>query len=301
MSSAKYLGQSRTTEGVASSLRQTIGVGLLRGSAITLIYLLLLLGTVIMIMPLVWMFSTASKPLEETLVPQFYLIPKKFHLFQNLYEAFTVVPMSIYFRNSIFVSVVVTVGRVLLCAMAGYSFAKFTYPGRNQLFALVLSTMMIPFYVVVIPLYIVVHSLGWLNTFTALIVPGFVTAFGIFLMRQFMLGVPGELIDAARIDGASEPYIFWRIILPLTKPALATLAIFTFITIWDDYIWPLLVITDPDLLTIPLGLSFFRDEYVTSYNLLMAAALIGLAPTYIVFLFFQRQFVEGVTLSGIKG
>lgn len=270
-------------------------------AGVGLIYFLLAVGSIIMVMPLVWMLSTASKPLEETLVPEFYLIPQKFSLFQNIHEAFTVVPMGLYFRNSIFVSVLVTVGRVILCAMAGYSFAKFTYPGRNQLFALVLSTMMIPFYVVVIPLYIVVYSLGWLNTLTALIIPGFVTAFGIFLMRQFMLGVPTELIDAARIDGASEPHIFWGIVLPLTKPALATLSILTFITIWDDYVWPLLVITDSELLTIPLGLSLFRDEYVTSYNLLMAAALIGLIPTYALFLFFQRQFVEGVTLSGIKG
>ena len=266
-----------------------------------LIYLLLALGAVIMITPLVWMISTASKPLEETLKPQFSLIPNRFQLVQNILDAFRAAPMVRFFRNSIIVAAVVTAGRVLLCAMAGYSFAKFTYPGRDKLFALVLSTMMIPFYVVVIPLYIVVFRLGWLNTLSALIVPGLVTAFGIFLMRQFMLGVPGELIDASRIDGAGELRIFWTIILPLTKPALATLAIFTFITVWDDYVWPLLVITDPELLTIPLGLTFFQDEYVTSYNLLMAAALIGLAPTYIVFILFQRQFVQGVTLSGLKG
>lgn len=301
MSSANLSNLSTISDATTSEADVASRRSIWKRAGMALIYVLLVVGSVVMVMPLVWMLSTASKPLEETLLPEFYLIPQKFSLFQNIHEAFTVVPMGLYFRNSIFVSVVVTVGRVILCAMAGYSFAKFTYPGRNQLFALVLSTMMIPFYVVVIPLYIVVYSLGWLNTLTALIVPGFITAFGIFLMRQFMLGVPTELIDAARIDGASEPHIFWRIVLPLTKPALATLSILTFITIWDDYVWPLLVITDSELLTIPLGLSLFRDEYVTSYNLLMAAALIGLIPTYALFLFFQRQFVEGVTLSGIKG
>jgi len=266
-----------------------------------LLYAILLAGSVIMILPLVWMISTASKPLEETVLPVFRLIPEHFQLFENLNTAFHRIPMVRFFANSLIVSITVTIGRVILCAMAGYSFAKFTYPGRDVLFALVLSTMMIPFYVVVIPLYIVVYQFGWLNSLAALIVPGLVTAFGIFLMRQFMLGVPSELLDASRIDGASEPRIFVTIVLPLVKPALATLSIFTFMSTWDDYIWPLLVITQQKLMTIPLGLAFFQDEYVTSYNELMAAALIGLAPTFIIFLLFQRQFVEGMTLSGIKG
>ena len=265
------------------------------------LYVVLILGSVIMILPLVWMLSTASKPIEETIIPEFRLIPGQFLLLENLIKAFERVPMILYFRNSIIVTAAVTAGRVLLCALAGYSFAKFTYRGRDLLFMLVLSTMMIPFYVVVIPLYIVVYQLGWLNNLIALIVPGLVTAFGVFLLRQFMLGVPSELIDAARIDGASEPRTFLTIVLPLTKPALVTLAIFTFMSTWDDYVWPLLVITRTDLLTVPLGLAAFTQEYITYYNELMAAALIGMAPTFIVFLIFQREFVEGVSLSGIKG
>lgn len=276
-----------------STVRKTIGQSAL--------YAVLILGSVVMLLPLVWMVSTASKPIEETIIPQFRLIPGEFLLLENLTKAFLRVPMITYFRNSAVVTAAVTAGRVFLCALAGYSFAKFTYRGRDILFMLVLSTMMIPFYVVVIPLYIVVYQLGWLNNLIALIVPGLVTAFGVFLMRQFMLGVPGELIDAARIDGASEPRTFLTIVLPLTKPALVTLAIFTFMSTWDDYVWPLLVITKPDLLTVPLGLAAFTQEYITYYNELMAAALIGMAPTFIIFLIFQREFVEGVSLSGIKG
>ena len=276
-----------------ATARRTVGQATL--------YAILILGSVVMLLPLVWMVSTASKPIEETIIPQFRLIPSQFLLLENLERAFQRVPMITYFRNSIIVTAAVTAGRVFLCALAGYSFAKFTYRGRDLLFMLVLSTMMIPFYVVVIPLYIVVYQLGWLNSLIALIVPGVVTAFGVFLMRQFMLGVPGELIDAARIDGASEPRTFLTIVLPLTKPALVTLAIFTFMSTWDDYVWPLLVITKPDLLTVPLGLAAFTQEYITYYNELMAAALIGMAPTFIVFLIFQREFVEGVSLSGIKG
>ncbi|HIC89907.1 MAG TPA: carbohydrate ABC transporter permease, partial [Anaerolineae bacterium] len=220
-----------------------------------MLYLVLLLGSVVMLLPLIWMLSTASKPIEETIIPEFRLIPSRFLLLQNLAAAFQRISMIKFFTNSAIVSASVTVGRVFLCALAGYSFAKFTYPGRHLLFTLVLATMMIPFYVVVIPLYIVVYKLGWLNNLIALIVPGLVTAFGIFLMRQFILGIPSELIDAARIDGASELRIFLTIVLPLTKPALSTLAIFTFMSTWDAYVWPMLVITKEDLMTIPLGLA----------------------------------------------
>ncbi len=293
----------RDTEPAANTVERqekpaASGRGILGQAAL---YAILLLGSAIMLLPLIWMVSTASKPIEETIIPEFRLIPGEFLLPENLVKAFQRVPMILYFRNSVIVTAAVTAGRVLLCALAGYSFAKFTYRGRDLLFALVLSTMMIPFYVVVIPLYIVVYQLGWLNNLIALIVPGLVTAFGVFLLRQFMMGVPSELIDAARIDGASEPRTFVTIVLPLTKPALVTLAIFTFMSTWDDYVWPLLVITRQDLLTVPLGLAAFTQEYITYYNELMAAALIGMAPTFLVFLIFQREFVEGVSLSGIKG
>ena len=264
-------------------------------------YAILGLGSVVMLAPLVWMLSTASKSLAEAISPGFRLLPGQFLLWENVRTAFTRAPMGRYYLNSSLVASTVVVGRVLLCSLAGYSFAKYSYPGRNVLFTLVLSTMMIPFFVVVIPLYIVVYSLGWLNTYPALIVPALVDGFGIFLMRQFMIGIHPEFIDAARIDGASEVRVFWRIIMPLSQPAIATLAIFTFMGSWDSYVWPLLVITKQDMMTIPLGLVVFNTQYVTFWNELMAAALVGMSPTFLLFLVFQRQFVQGMVLSGLKG
>ncbi len=265
-------------------------------------YTFLILGSVIMLMPLVWMISTASKSLEETLSPRFYLIPQHFQLFENIADAFQEANLLTFFKNSFIVAIIVTVGRIFFSAMAGYSFAKFTYPGRDILFRIVLSTMLIPFYVVTVPLYIVVFQLGLLDTLTALILPFMVTAFGVFLMRQFALGIPDELLDAARIDGASEWRIFLVIVLPLMKPAIAALAIFTFMSSWNDYVWPLFVVLSEAKQTLPLGLATtFKDQYQTVYNQLMAISLIALAPTYILFLFFQRQFIEGITMTGIKG
>ena len=266
------------------------------------LYTFLILGSVVMLTPLIWMVSTASKSLEETLSPRFYLIPQHFQLFRNLAAAFQEADLLTFFKNSLIVGVAVTIGRVLLCAMAGYSFAKFSYWGRDTLFRIVLSTMLIPFYVVTVPLYIVVFQLGMLDSLTALIVPFWVTAFGVFLMRQFALDIPDELLDAARIDGASEWRIFFTLVLPLMRPAIAALAIFTFMSSWNSYIWPLFVVLSESKQTLPLGLATtFKDEYQTVYNQLMAISLIALAPTYILFLFFQRQFVQGITLTGIKG
>jgi len=254
-----------------------------------------------MVMPLVWMLSTASKPIWETEAPELRLIPSQFLLFENLQAAFRRIDLGRYFLNSTIVAVARTAGHLLLCSLAGYSFAKYTYRGRDMLFMAVLSTLMIPFFVVLIPLFVVVRNLGWLNTYYALIVPGLVSPFGIFLMRQFIMGIPSELIDAARIDGASEPGIFVRIILPLTTPALSALAILTFLASWDDYVYPLTVISRKDLYTVPLGLAWFSSQYLTIWNELMAAALVAMLPVFIVFLLFQRYFVQGVVLSGLKG
>ena len=162
--------------------------------------------------------------------------------------------------------------------------------------------MMIPFFVVVIPLYVVVYSFGWLDTYWGLIVPSLVSAFGIFLMRQWMLGIPAELLDSARIDGANEPHIYWVVVLPLSQPALASLAILAFLSSWDSYIWPLIVISKVPLMTIPLGLTFFQNEFgQVAWNQLMAASVIASLPTFLVFVIFQRQLMNGMVLSGLKG
>ncbi|MER3403801.1 MAG: sugar ABC transporter permease [Chloroflexota bacterium] len=275
--------------------------GLVRGIGWLTFYAVLLAGSVVMVLPLVWMLSTASKPIWETEAPELRLIPSQFLLFENLQAAFRRIDLGRYFLNSIIVAVARTAGHLLLCSLAGYSFAKYTYRGRDMLFMAVLSTLMIPFFVVLIPLFVVVRNLGWLNTYYALIVPGLVSPFGIFLMRQFIMGIPSELIDAARIDGASEPGIFIRIVLPLSTPALSALAILTFLASWDDYVYPLTVISRKDLYTVPLGLAWFSSQYLTIWNELMAAALVAMLPVFIVFLLFQRYFVQGVVLSGLKG
>ena len=265
------------------------------------LYIVLAVVAVFMLLPLVWMISTASKPVEETNLPEFYLLPSRFNMLENFQSAFKRIPLATFFFNSVFVSASATIGEVLLASLAGYSFARYQYPGRDILFMLVLATLMIPFYVVVIPLYIVVHSFGWLDTYPALIFPFMVSAFGIFLMRQFIMTIPSELIDAGRIDGASELVIFARIVMPLCMPAVATLTIFTFLQHWDAFTWPLLVIHKKDMFTVPLGLTFFQSEYLAFWNEQMAASLIALAPTFALFLGFQRYFVRGVVMTGIKG
>jgi ABC-type glycerol-3-phosphate transport system permease component len=293
-------GRRASLAGETSTRRQPV-VLVLRLLGGVLLYTLLILLAGIMIMPLVWMLSTASKPLGEATSVVFHLIPKEFTLWENITVAFGRQPFALYIYNSAIVAISITVGQVLISALAGYSFAKFRFPGRDLLFMGVLSTMMVPFFVVIIPLYIVVYSLGWLDTYWALIVPGLVSAFGIFLMRQFMTSIPDELIDAARIDGSHEVRTFFQIALPLAKPALSTLAILSFMGSWDGYVWPLMVINDRSMMTLPLGLTVFRSSYITYWNELMAMALIGVIPTFTIFFIFQRQFVEGVAITGLKG
>ena len=275
--------------------------GALATVGFAVVYVVLAFGALLMILPLVWMISTASKPVEETNLLGFYLLPSHFQMVENFQSAFARIPLATFFRNSIFVSVSATLGEVVMASLAGYSFARYNYPGRDVLFLVVLSTLMIPFFVVVIPLYVVVHSFGWLNTYQALILPGMVSAFGIFLMRQFILTIPNELIDAGRIDGASELLIFIRIVMPLCMPAVATLTIFTFLSHWDAFLWPLLVVSKKDMFTVPLGLTFFQSEYIAYWNEQMAASLTALAPTFALFLAFQRYFVRGVVMTGLKG
>jgi multiple sugar transport system permease protein len=279
-----------------------VGRLILRAVGMILLYLILIFLAAVMIMPLVWMLSTASKTLAEATDIEFRLIPTKFMLFQNIVSAFARQPFGRVFANSGFVAGTITFSRVVLCSLAGYSFAKFRFPGRDAIFMGVLSTMMVPFFVVIIPLYIVVYSFGWLDTYWAVIMPGIVNAYGIFLMRQFMVSsIPDELIDAARIDGAHEVRIFAQIALPLAKPALSTLAVLTFMSTWDGYIWPLMVINDKRMMTLPLAMAIFRSQYLTYWNELMAVAFIGVVPTFTLFFMFQKQFVEGVAITGLKG
>ncbi|MFN8379428.1 MAG: carbohydrate ABC transporter permease [Anaerolineae bacterium] len=262
------------------------------------IHLALIVGAVIMLAPLMWMITLSLKPSELTYSPP-YLIPTTFQ-WSNYVDAWQAANFPRYYLNTAIMALGITVGQVLFCSLAAYAFARLEFPGRNVLFFVVLITMMLPIQVLIIPSYLTVLNLGWKNTFMALIVPRMVSAFGIFLLRQYYLTLPRDLDEAAMLDGASRFGVWWRIILPLSKPALATLAIFAFLFSWNDFLWPLIVADDPDMRTIQLGLVMFQGRYSTNWTLLMAGAVTATIPTILVFLLGQRQFIESIALSGVK-
>jgi multiple sugar transport system permease protein len=255
--------------------------------------------TILFVMPLVVMVLSAFKPQAEIQrnPPSFWPEAPTLDNFQTvLSEA----PYLLWYRNSLVVAIAVTVIAVFTSAVGGYIFAKFEFPLKQPLFVLVLATLMIPFPVLLIPNYIIANRLGVLNSLWALVLPGMVSAFGIFLMRQFAAGIPRDLIEAARLDGASEWAIFGRIVLPLLRPALAALGVFTFLASWNDYLWPLVAINDLDKSTIPLALTFFSSVQSTRYDLIMAAASMAVVPVLIVFLIFQRHIVKALVLAGMR-
>jgi multiple sugar transport system permease protein len=245
------------------------------------------------------MLSSAFKSSGEILRIPPTLIPQHPTL-----DAFrTVLTEAPYFRwfgNSLLVSTAVTLATLFTCSLVGYIFAKFEFRGRNLIFVVMLGTMMVPFPVLLIPTYLIVNELNLINSLWALIVPSIVSAYGIFLMRQFIAGIPNDLIEAARLDGASEWTIYARIIVPLAKPPMAALGIFTFLAAWNDYLWPLIVINDLEKSTLPLALTFFNSQHAQRYDLVMAAASLSVIPIIIVFIMFQRQIVNALVLTGIK-
>ncbi len=264
-----------------------------------ILYLVITFGAVVMFFPVAWTVSASLKPNAEVLLVPVRWIPSEVR-WENFVRPFVEKPFGMYFLNSIVVSVSVTVLNLFFCALAGYGFAKFTFRGRNVLFLYVLSTLMVPLHVIMISLFLVVKSFGWLNTYQSLIVPAMVSAFGVFLMRQFMVSIPSEYIDSARIDGEHEFGIFLRVIAPMVTPPVATLGIYIFMGSWDDFLWPLIVISMDRLKTIPLGLASFESIYRSSYNYLMAISLLALIPILLAFVFLQRRIIQSVVMSGLK-
>lgn len=265
-----------------------------------LLYILLSVGAVLMLLPFAYMLSTSFKNMSEVFTQPVQWFPGELR-WDNFETPLREHPIVRYFANSLFVGVSVTILNLLTCALAGYSFAKFTYAGRDLLFGIVLATMMVPLASMIIPLFMVVKSLGWVDSYLGLIIPAGTSAFGIFLMRQHMLSIPDDLLDAARLDGSSEPRIFVTIVLPMSRTALSSLAIFIFMWNWDSFFWPLLVTTDDRFRTLPLGIALFESSYGTNYPQLMAVAFLAMLPVLIVFLVLQRNFVEALTMSGVKG
>lgn len=251
------------------------------------------------IAPFLWMVLTSVKDLPEILTYPPRWIPERATL-DNFVNAFEAAPFGRYYFNSLFVAFSVTAGQLVTCSMAAYAFARLQFRGRDVLFYIFLGTMMIPGQVTMIPSFMVLHWLGWVDTYYALIVPGLASAFGTFLLRQFFLTIPRDLEDAASLDGCSRFGVLWRIILPLSRPALATLAIFTFMGVFNDFLWALIVVSSDEMKTVQLGLAIFRDRYQTDWGQLMAASVTATLPIIIVFFAAQKYFIRGITLSGMK-
>jgi multiple sugar transport system permease protein len=262
------------------------------------IHLLLLAGGFVILLPLLWMITTSLKSSGNVHLPP-YLVPTEFD-WSNYTRTLEAASFPRFYLNSAIMTGGIVAGQVILSSMAGYAFARLDFPGRGFLFGVVLATMMMPVYVTLVPSYLVVRWFGWLDTYQGLIVPRLVSAFGIFLMRQYYLALSPEYEEAALIDGASRFRIWWSIALPMSTPALATLGIFAFLFAWNDFLWPLIITTDPDLRTVQLGLAMFTGRYGTQWTLLAAGSLIATLPAIIVFLSGQRWLIRGISMGDLK-
>jgi multiple sugar transport system permease protein len=278
-------------------------------------YLILSALAILFVAPFAYMVTSSFQPLSEMFSYPPKWIPTNPTL-DNYVGFFTSDhPIGLWILNSVFTTFAITVAQLFLSSLMAYTFAKRTFPGRDLLFFVVLATMMAPIQVTLIPNYLILKGIplaggndimglggqGWLDSYWAVIMPNLVSAFGIFLLRQFMKSIPDELLDAARLDGAGHFRIYWKVILPLSRPALAALAIFTFQFWWQAFFWPLIVINSPELYTLPLGLALFQEQNRTVWNLIMAGSVLASLPLVVVFLIFQRQFVRGISLQGMKG
>lgn len=267
----------------------------------TLVLAILFAGALVMALPFLWLVTSSLKPEQEI-----FLFPPKWLpdpvRFQNYVDALTYKPFGLYIANTLLIVVLNEIAIVVTASLCAYGFARIDFPGRNFWFALVLATMMVPYFVLMIPQFVIFSRLGWTDSYLPLTVPLFFGggAFNIFLLRQFFRTLPPELADAARIDGCSELGIYWRIFMPLAKPALATVAIFTFLNGWNDFIGPLLYINSPDRFTVSIGLATFRSVMRTRWDLLMAASTAMILPILLLFFLAQRYFIEGIVLSGLK-
>ncbi|MBP3040312.1 carbohydrate ABC transporter permease [Bacillaceae bacterium Marseille-Q3522] len=252
-----------------------------------------------MVLPFLWMISTSFKTGGATMVLPPEFIPKE-PTYENYQQVTEMFPMLRFLGNSLIVALLTTLGQIILSSMAAYAFSRMHFKGRDKLFLLYLATMMVPSQVTMIPQFVLMKNLGWIDTYQALIIPGMFGVFGTFLMRQAMLTIPKELEEAAFMDGANHFQVFTKVCLPLVKPAIATLGIFTFMASWNNYLWPLIVINTEEFATLPLGLSLLQGRWGTDWNLMMAGVVISVVPILIVYLFAQKYFIQGMTMSGMK-
>jgi multiple sugar transport system permease protein len=262
-----------------------------------LVYILLIMGAFVMLFPFLWMVTTSFKtPLE---VFSLNIIPENPTL-QNYVKVFEDSLFMRWFLNSFIIASITTVSVAFFDTLVGYILAKFTFRGKNIIFIAILSSLMIPTEMLIIPWYLMSTTFGWVDTYWGIMFPGVISAFGIFLMKQFMESIPEDLLDAARIDGLNEFSIFWKIAVPQVWPALAALCIFSFLGNWNAFLWPLIVIESPEVRTLPVGLAFFSGENEDYWEMVMTGATIAVIPLIIIFIFFQRHIIKGITLTGLK-
>ena len=266
----------------------------------TLLHLVLILGAMSMIVPFLWMIGTSLKDFSQVFNIPPNWIPDPV-VWSNYPDSFNALPFARAYWNSFYIAGIVVTSQLITCSMAGYAFAKIDFPFRDTIFILFLATLMIPYQVTIIPTYLIMRDLGWLDTHLTLIVPpALFSAFGVFLLRQFIMGLPGELEESAILDGANRWRIYWQIIMPLIKAPLAALGIFSFLAQWNNFFNPNIFLSTPEKFTIPLLLNQFRGLYVTDWTLMMAAAAIAVIPVLIIYLIGQQYIIEGVALTGIK-
>ena len=266
----------------------------------SVIYVVLVIGAISIAIPYVWMLVTSIKPVEEVQsYPPSFIV--KHPTLQPYGDLFNLVPMFRYILNSVWVASAVTFMNLFLCSLAGYAFAKHRFWGRDKIFFVLLGSLMIPWQVNIISGFILMRKFGWLNSYNSLIIPAMAGVFGVFLCRQFIMSIPDDLVDAAKIDGCGEFTIYRLVILPLIKPILATLAIFTFLQQWNSFIWPLIMINSSEMRTLPLALSVLNGQFGTRFAMVMAGAVVATTPMLIAFIVFQKYFMKSIALTGLKG
>lgn len=262
-------------------------------------HLVLIAAGVVMTVPFIWMVSTAFKGDGEIYIYPPTWVPAEIHL-ENFSRAWNYVPFGRFYVNSIFIAVTVTVCQVFTAALAGYVFARVRFPGRDAIFYMYVATLIVPTQVTMLPLFLIMNELKWIDTYQAMIVPFLASAFIAFFLRQFFSTIPLELEDAAKIDGCGRSRFIWQVLLPLSRPALASIGLFTFLGQWNNYIWPLIITNTTKMRTLPIGLRYFVEESGAQYNLMMAAAMITVAPVVVLFFIAQRQFIESIARTGLK-
>jgi len=265
-----------------------------------IVFIILILCMIVTLLPFVWMILTSLKTQAESICILLKIFPEK-PLFSNYAAVFTKIPFAKMYLNTAVTATVIVVVQLILCSMAAYAFGRIKFPGRNIIFGTLLAVLMVPSSFFILPQYLMIQKMGLLNTIPALFIPGLFSAFGTFLMRQFFMALPNELEDAARIDGCNHFMIFSRIMFPLVKPGLVALAILTLRSAWNDLMWPMIVNTSPEKMTLSAGLSYLQGQYATDYPVMMAGAVLAVLPLLILFALFQKQFIEGIALQGIKG